>query len=315
VFRHDNWFCTDTHITNVDIAMRFADIVRNVDIEDIGDDASFMSDMVINLTVHNQDPNINENDSTPTYDHADGWQWAGAGMNNKIVYGYHSTDTHVQGIFARMSPNGGVHRDSAFVNVLIEMRYPRRPGDSGDQQSEFDTVSFYGPMDNIIMWHCTFPVGRFGIFDEPMGLEFSMTNSSFVGNVFNTYIDWDQGDTNPVSYGAPGNAEGNEFLHNHYIWSYVDGEHNGAIWSKSPDTDAAGSETIGDPGIVSVLDAVDYGAPTEGSPLIDRLPTEMVPVDVHGNLRDSSPDVGAIELHGIGSSGPGPAAPSGLRVQ
>lgn len=315
VFRHDNWFCTDTYITNVDIAIRFADIVRNVDIENIGDDASFLSDMVINLTVHNQDPNINENGGTPTYDHADGWQWAGAGMDNQIVYGYYSTDTHVQGIFARMSPNGGVHRNSAFVNVLIEMRYPRRPGDSGDQQSQFDTVSFYGPMDHIIMWHCTFPVGRFGLFDEPMGLEFSMTNSSFVGNVFNVFIDWDQANTSPVPYGAPGNKEGNEFLHNHYISSYVDDQQDGYLWSKSPDTDSSVSQSIGDPHIVSNLDAADYGTPSSGSPLVDRLSREMVPNDVHGNRRDSSPDVGAIEFQGMGGRTPRPAAPSGLRVR
>jgi hypothetical protein len=295
VYRDDNWFCTDSYMTNTDITMRFADLVRNVDVEAIGDDCCFLCDVVINLTLHNQDPNENEDDGTPTYDHSDGWQWAGSGMENKIVYGYHGTDMHYQGIFARMAPNGGTHRNSAFVNVLMEMRDPKRPGSSSDPGGQFEAASFYGPLDHIIVWHCTFPNGLFSFYDEPMGVEFEIRNSSFIGNVFEEFMDWDQGGTDPVGYGAPGNAENNEFLHNHYRYSRVDGMEGWGLYSKSPDTDPSGSQSLGDPDIVTTLDAADYGTPNATSPLLDRLTEAVVPIDVFGNVRDSIPDVGAIE--------------------
>ena len=315
IYRNDNTFVTDTHISNTGIAVRFADIVRNVDAEDIGDDFLFLCDMVINATLNNQDPNVDENDSTPTYNHADGWQWANAGMENLIVYGYHATDVHYQGIFARMAPGGGVHRNSAFVNVLIEPRYPRRPGHAGSTLSEFETVSFYGPMDHILVWHSTINVGRaFNTYSDPAGFPFSMSNSSFVGNVFNSYHDWTSGDTDPLAYGAPGNAEGNEFIHNHYTTSRVDSG-SGHVYSKSPDTQTEGSQSTGDPGIVTTLDAVDYGTPTSTSPLLNRLSATRVPIDVYGNLRDSQPDVGAIEYQGASGGSSPPAAPTGLRVR
>jgi hypothetical protein len=148
-----------------------------------------------------------------------------------------------------------------------------------------------------------------------MGIPFSMSNSSFVGNVFNSYHDWTSGDTDPVGYGAPGNSEGNEFIHNHYTTSRVD-TGSGHVFSKSPDTEPGGSQSIGDPDIVTTLDAADYGTPNSTSPLLNRLSAIRVPIDVYGNLRDSRPDVGAIEYQGIGAGTPAqPEAPSRLRVR
>jgi hypothetical protein len=285
--RDENWFCTDTYIYDVDNALRETNLARNVDIVHIGDDAVVNTDCAINITVNDQDPG-------DTYWHSDGWQnntWA---MDNKILYGYHGTDVRVQGLFIRMAPDVGVHTNNAFVNVLMEMREPGYPGYPGGPPV-LSGANFYGDFDHLIMWHCTIPTVKSGVFEEENGVGFGFSNVSFVGNVFYELIDWvGQGSEDPT-WGLPGNPGNNEFLHNHYIWSYVDGLEGWAIWSKSPDTDPSGSQSLGDPDIVTTLDAADYGTPNATSPLLDRLSQKYVPIDVLGNQRDTTPDVGAIE--------------------
>lgn len=290
IYRNEDWYCTDTSITDVDIAVRLATLVRNVSVEHIGDDCCFVCGMVINVTLHDQDP-INP-DGSPTYDHADGWQNGQRLMDNRICYGFHGTDMHVQGIFVRSYPATGTHTNNAFVNVLIENREPGRPGTVGGDPVLVG-ADLYGVYDHLLMWHCSITTERLGLFDET-DVGFGITNSSFVGNLFHSFLDWVQADTNPVPYGQPGNTEGNDFLENHYIISYVD-QGGSVLYSKSPDTDPDGSQTLGTPNIVTTLDAADYGTPNAGSPLLNRLSSILVPVDVLGNQRDSTPDVGAVE--------------------
>ncbi len=71
------------------------------------------------------------------------------------------------------------------------------------------------------------------------------------------------------------------------------------LWSKTPPTDASGSgDVIGDPKLAKTGEpyAVEWFELTGLSPAIDKaLSIPEVMVDYYGNLRGSSPDIGAIE--------------------
>jgi hypothetical protein len=286
IWRGDQWFCTDTYIHNVDIAMRFADIVRNVDVYYLGDDCCFNCDLVVNLTLNDQTTNYDN------YNHADGWQNSSNPMSNRIVYGYYGTDMHVQGIFIRMAPSVGTHQDNAFVNVFIEMRPPGFPGYEGGEVRQSCT-NWYGAFDHLLVWNCTFPFEDSSLYDET-DVPLAMTNSSWVGNEFHAWMEWYETVGDPISWTQPGNAENNEFLYNHYEVSRVDDPDESELMSRSPDSSSEGTQSLGDPGLDLTIGSDDFGNPQEGSILIDRIPTLRVPVDVHLNERSAPDTVGAV---------------------
>ena len=248
-----------------------------------------------------------------TFWHADAYQSWGPGMSNRIIYGFYATNLHYQGMFLN---NDSVNSNNAFVNIFIEMREPGYPGHSGGDPV-LDSVGLYGTWDHLLMWHCSFLGGPYYLLNA------DLTNSSFVGNAFFEFRDFGVAEMIDPPYSLPGNSESNEFLYNHYQWTAVDQGNpsdSKPHWrSKSPDSSPAGTSSIGDPAVnLNITDYDNFGYPRNNSPLENRLPFVKVPIDARGHLRDSTPDIGALEANSkpfvplvpyIG------AKPSGLRIK
>ena len=298
--KHGNSYLTNSYITNVDRAVGVAIIARGLTIEHIGEDGFQNAPFVVNIRLNDQDPGS-------TYWHADGYQSWGAGPENRIIYNYYGTDMHYQGLFMRAT-DSMAHND-AYINIFMEMREPGRPGYDGGKVILVNGA-LYGPWDHVLMWHNTFPSSYFNFVEDTAGYGF--TNSSFIGNVFYEYRDPVPAVGVEPAYSLPGNSQNNEFLFNHAIRSYTDlPSDNNCVWplppecphihSKSPDSSSTVSQSVGDPKLdlplLSIGDPVSatFGAPLEGSPLINRITRPTVPADVFGYPRDALPDVGARE--------------------
>lgn len=300
-------YYTDTYIHDADYGVQFGSyLARNITIKNVSNDPFVMARLVINARVDNIDPGA-------TYAHADGYQSFGDGPDNRIIYGYYGTNMHYQGLFLRQESDSSVNAylqtpgtalpatDNAFVNIFMEMRSPGRAQYAGGP-IVLSSGTISGRYDHLIMWNCTFPNVSIGIFSESSG--FYIKNSSFVGNVFNELRDYVTGENSyrNAEYMSPGNADGNEFLHNHLMYSAVDagtGSTDPPHWySKSPDTAIGGSHTVGATTGLDLTDAatyVNFGAPMKASVLIDRIPFTTVPVDARNHPRIGNPDIGAIE--------------------
>ncbi len=302
---HKGAYYTDTYIYNVDRAVRGGLIARGLEIKQIGEDAFQNFPLVINTTLDDQDPGS-------TYWHADSYQSWGDGPSNRIIYNFYGTDLHYQGLFMRATQSPG--NNNAFVNMFLEMREPGRQGSSGGK-TILTNGALYGVWDHLLLWHCTFPTEFFAINADDSG--FGFTNSSFIGNVFYEYRDNVTKNGGDPSYAAPENSGNNDFQHNHYIWSCTDqGNCTGSEphwYSKSPDSDINVSQTVGDPQIdLTDPASTTFGEPLAGSPLVNRLSFSLVPVDVRGNLRDQTPDVGAFEF--MTNDSPPVSIPRGFRL-
>lgn len=313
-------FHTDSVITDTDFGVQGGVLARGVQIYRIGNDAFQNTLMVINARVDDVDPGN-------TYWHADAYQSFGDGPRNRIVYGYYGTNLHYQGLFLRQE-NKTAAVNNAFVNVFLEMRPPGRPGYHGDPNTDLVSGAFVGVYDHLIVWHCSFPTHKTYLGAEP-DFGQSLTNSSFIGNLFYEYGH----DIGPMeedpAYAAPANSNGNEFIDNHYIWSCVDqgncGPSEPSWHSKSPDTAVPPSQSLGDPGL-QLQDPLSptYGVPESASPLYESVAQVRIGVDVFGNYRGTTASIGAIEAEApisdrdSPSDGDGrlaPGRPSGLRVE
>jgi hypothetical protein len=317
-------YCTDTQIYNVDYGMQIGMLARNVTVKHTGNDPFVNVRCIINAVVDDVDPGS-------TYWHADGYQSWGAGPQNRIIYGYYGTNLHYQGLFMRQTV-GNPANNNAFINMFIEMCPPGRPGNAGGVPV-LTAGTLNGAYDHLLMWNCTF-IGTdimnrssltddFGVYNDPDGVPLSFANCSFIGNVFEQYVDYEAGDAriNP-SYSLPGNSGHNEFLFNHFVYSNVDqggGVAGKPHWrSKSPDSGVTTTHTFGLPGIdLSSSSPIGaFGVPLPASPLLNRITPPLVPTDALGRLRDASADVGALERLG---NEPLPSADSGklkgLRIE
>ena len=293
ISRTGPWYCTDSYFYNVDFGMSTGTLARNVEMETTGNDPFVNVECIINAKVTDVDPGA-------TYWHADGFQNHTNPADNKIIYGYIGTDLHYQGMFIR---GNGTHTNNAFVNVFLEMREPGRPGASTSDAIILSSGSLYGKYDHLIMWNCSFPTEGFYLHTEP-DIGFEIRNSSFIGNLFYELRDYPTGIGGSTyedpDYSEYGNTNNNDFLYNHYIWSAVDSGIGGASephwYSKSPDSSVSVSQSLGDPALnLSDFNSDDFGLPKSSSPLINRIPFKTVPVDARGFIRDSNPDVGALE--------------------
>lgn len=293
-------YFTDTYIYNVDRAVHGGKLVRGLTIERIGEDAFQGTLLAVNIRVNDMNPGS-------TYWHADAYQSDIGGMENRIVYNYYGTDLHYQGLFLRARDFRPAN--NAFVNVFMEMRQPGYPGSAGGKKIQ-SNGSMHGPWDHVLVWHSTFPTARFYFADDMSG--YGLTNASFIGNVFYELTDAESSVGSEIPWTRPGNNKNNEFLHNHYIQSYVDlPSGHSCGWptppgcphahSRSPDSDQNGSQSVGDPQLrlpgLSMGDPTPstFGQPEDGSPLIDRLTHVLIPADAFGNPRDQMPDIGAVE--------------------
>lgn len=301
-----NHYVTDSYFHDVDYGMHEGILGRNVTMEVIGNDPFVNVSCLINVVVNDVDPGN-------TYWHADGFQAHTNPSENRIIYGFYGKNLHYQGLFLR---GNGVNSNNAFINVFIEMREPGRPGYAGGGII-LSNGDLYGKWDHLLMWHCTFLTRSFSVFEEP-GIGFSITNSSFIGNMFFEFRDFITQTGGDPSYSLYGNSENNDFLYNHYIWSCVDLGNCGPSmphwYSKSPDSGAANTQSVGNPMInVSSPDSDIFGTPYKNSILIDRVNIQTVPGDVFGNARESKPDIGAIEYRE--SSNETTTMPSSIRLK
>jgi hypothetical protein len=207
-----------------------------------------------------------------------------------------------------MRSDAGLAQDNAFVNVMIEMRSPASPNESGNPV--FASFSVNHSWDHLIVWNSSFLRGHSAITA-------TLTNSSFIGNTFYMFVDSRSSIGTPtLPYAASGNSGNNEFLYNHYLHVYNETPtcesnerfvYNGwpcPHWNaKRPDSLQSGSATIGD-GVIDMSDPSSdtFGNPVANSILIDRIPFVTVPSDIYGNARVGSSDVGPIEVSSDGGS-------------
>jgi len=164
-------YCTDLHVSDNRDGLNGL-LVRNVLIEDIGSDAFSNARFVVNATVRNIDRGGVDF-------HPDVYQLYGPSetFQNIIVYGLEAYDAKSQGIFARGLQ--GV-KDSAFVNVLIELTDP------------IMLSQWRSPMtDHVLFWHVTHLNKPFWFrLDASRGIgDSTLHNVSFVGSVFESILD------------------------------------------------------------------------------------------------------------------------------
>ena len=283
---HQIDYVTDSYFYNMDVAVGYSVLARNVDVSTVCDDPFQQFSLLVNVTATDVDPYYAQ---PALYLHADGAQLFNEVRDNRIVYGYYGTNLHYQGIMMSDLTTVG-YSNVAFVNVLMEMREPGRKR-SATLGTQLQSALVQGKLNHVLFWNCTFPYKDFNTTDG--GGNFAVTNSSFIGNVFYQYLDsYTRVGTVDPTYSLPGNSSGNVYLHNHYIASCVDGVPSSTCatlphyYAISPDSGSS-TATTGTP------DWSDVWVPASSGNLVDRF-TPVVPVDVFNNERVTS-DVGAIE--------------------
>jgi hypothetical protein len=279
-------YSTDDYTFDVDQAYYTTTLIRGAIVEKIEKDAFQNYKVVINAKVTNQT-------NGGTYFHSDVLQTyqndaTMIPVSNRLAYNIYATDIHYQGIM-RSSLYQTPH-DNAYINVFIEMR---DPGELGAASSTYRQLSAAtGPDYNenhLLVWHCSFPYAS-------STWDITAENSSFIGNLF-----WQD-----RSSGTPSTTT--DWLYNHFMHVYgvtppcsntskgIDLGYSCPWVSASIKDTGSSTASYGD-GVVDISSpgAADFGYPVDGSVLIDRLPSTYVPVDALGNVRDSSPDIGALE--------------------
>lgn len=299
----DKHYSTNNYVYDADYGYRKAALVRGVDMVKIGNDALENTPYVVNCT-------LNDLDNGSTGWHADAYQvFTGASnppANNRIVYNYKATDLGYQGVFMRSDT--GTAKDNAFVNVMIEMRGPASPNESG--APVFSSFAVSHSWDHLLVWNSSFLGGHSDITA-------TLTNSSFVGNTWYMYIDRSSSIGDPdLNYAVAGNSGKNEFLYNHYMNVYNETPacqpndrfvYNGwtcpNFYAKRPDSDQNGSVTMGS-GVIDMSNPTSdtFGMPVKNSVLIDRIPFVTTPADIYGNLRVGYTEVGPVEVSSSSSS-------------
>ncbi len=286
-------YFTDTEIYDVDYGMHRGILARNVTIKRTGNDPFVNVICIINAVVEDVDPGS-------TYWHADGYQSWGPGPRNRIIYGYYGTDLHAQGLFMRQTVgNPGIN--NAFVNMFIEMRPPGRPGYEGGPLA-LVSGNMTGAWDHLLIWNCSFLGGEFQFYDEPsgVGVPLSFNNTSFIGNIWYSFIDFEGTIGTDPTYAQSNNSGNNEFLNNHFIYSYIDntegpnGAQNASVFSFSPDSVIVSTQSSGEPDLD--LSTGSLGIPLSNSILVDRINNKLIHTDALGRLRDNNPDIGALEF-------------------
>ncbi len=285
-------YFTDSQIYDVDYGVTRAMLARNITIRRTGNDPFVNTMCIINAVVEDVDPGT-------TYWHADGYQSWGPGPQNRIIYGYYGTNLHYQGLFMREEINSTAD-NNAFINMFLEMRAPGRPGYAGSPPV-LNAGTLNGAWNHLLIWNCSFLGSNFTVYDDPAGTPLSFADTSFIGNVFYQYIDYEGTiGTNPT-YSLPGNPGKNEFLNNHFVRSAVDeGGGNAGLpfwYSMSPDSGFTATHSLGDPLIdLSLSSPVgSFGVPAPNSPLLNRIIGATTPVDALGRPRGEHSDIGALE--------------------
>lgn len=284
-----NVYMTDSYIYNVAFGIQSnpAIIMRGLDIQQIADDLITQDKyLLVNTWLTDQDPE-------GTGWHSDVRQtYFGTKPDNSIMYNVVAKELYYQGIFHRIQ-NAALVEGTAYVNIFIDLKLSKFPGCGG--------ARFGGGWNHTIVWHNTiigtedpgFCAGdRYAIvyLTDEDGYNGSFDNTSWIGNVFQRFQIGGLEEGYDSEMLDSGNGFGNEATYNHYRYTN---------WSEPGENYTTGT---------GVLDFVtNYGYPIANSDIHDALPSNItgVPCDAYGNLRDSTPDVGALEL----SSEPDVTAP------
>lgn len=121
---------TNTSIRDVQDAVKFATLARDVDVARISADAFSMSRLVVNSV-------LDDVNGEGTSNHPDVFQFFGNNdVDNIIIYGVRAINIKAQGIFAR----GPERVDNvAFVNLLMERAHDLEPGGRASQWMDVAT--------------------------------------------------------------------------------------------------------------------------------------------------------------------------------
>ena len=308
-------FITDTYNYDVDKASTAgAQIVRNVTIYKIAEDAARNGALLVNLRIDDMDNGTRKSFDGPSdaawvasgrapY-HSDTYQDFSRGPDDLIFYNVYATNLHYQGLFLRQNSTG---ENNAFVNVFMEMREPGTRGTTSDlitlsAGSIYAEAADVSTWNHLLVWHCSFPYSYFNLHGVESRTE--LTNVSMIGNVFWEFRDTgSSGGYEPDDIFGEDNPYKNVALFNHYKSSWTDGDHSAGVHSCSPDSGSATTQSVGGEGYPEVFDLTNnvtyanFGRPLNYSILVDRLPSNItgIPADALGALRDTKPDVGALE--------------------
>jgi hypothetical protein len=236
------------------IATPNVQIVRNVQINNIGDDAIDNPQLVMNTTVST----IIANDAS---DHIDAFQWWGGGDFNSIVYNCKATDIDGQLLFMEADDTTG--RNIAVVNFL---GVARGVAGSASQFGKIDRA----PVDHLLLLNITLPNQYLFINDSDV---------PFTNTKVDSIVAW-------RFYGGVG------FTNSHLIDAA--GEtlalpNGGALPAGDYTTGDPGFITAA--GVPYTPSDDFHLSPT--SVLLHRVAVPLVPVDLEGLLRTSLDSIGA----------------------
>lgn len=248
-------YVTDTNFEDVKRPSIEWTLARNVEFHRIGLDAFFNPRMLLNCEVHDQG-------NAGNVGHRDVIQFF-QGSDNTIIYGFEAVDNIIgQPIFSRGFDGDRRMDNAAFVNVIID----HAEWDGGVHKSQWQQNS-----DHVLFWHVTLLNNPLLVRDDGADVT-RLTNFSVRNSVLETLV-----------YTATGQpVEALDFRDNHFIdtTSYL------AI---SPGRVLS----LGDP-MFQNRPALDY-RPAQGSPLVDRVDTRLVPIDLNMHERGDMASVGCFE--------------------
>lgn len=186
-------YLTQTAVGNCVTGVSRAFLIRDVHINQIGNDAVSSIPLVLNCTVRNITRPAGQNW------HCDVLQFAPSATprQNVIVFGLKAFDNRSQGLIARdgVASPPVVWKDFALVNAFIEF-----------SQGSNHTTQWRISTDHLLVWNCGFIGGPFLMRgSESDGSILNYSNVSFRGNVFTNF-----------NLGVA-STSGIEFLNNHFV--------------------------------------------------------------------------------------------------
>jgi hypothetical protein len=246
-------------------AIAFVTIVRNVQINNIGDDAIDGPNLVVNTTINN----VIANDPL---DHIDAIQWmVNHNDANSIVFNVKATNVDGQLLFganltqAEGGVANGVFNNVAVVNYLgVTLRGPiASPGASA--------IGGAGPSNNLLFYNVTLPDQSFLFLDDRADSPY--TNTVVEGCVFWRFAIHTTGEITVQALHII-QYDSNPYMPAAYVGDYTTGN-PGFVSPPNPDGTYSSTDNF-------------HLLPT--SVLLDRISVSLVPIDLDGLVRPTTLD-------------------------